>query len=298
MNPRETAWRLFSAELNKASAEKKGADEKSPSYLVTHLGAMVNRVLIAGVITEKENIGSEEDPMWKGRIQDVSGSFFFNVGRYQPEAAAAMADIETPSFVAVVGKVKAYTTDDQRVFVSVRPERIVNITEDVRKQWVLEAAQSMWSRLNTMKKALAVQDATREDLVARGFAPQDAEGIVMAIDNYGFPDSATYLKCIQTAMRELLPDRNIDLGLPEDMSDMPDEIALDSDGGSDVGDKEDLIMNLLEELDTDGKGAPREELEIRAESEGISALELEEISNTLMDKGLVYEPNLKYLKRI
>jgi uncharacterized protein len=298
MNPRETAWRLFSAELNKASAEKKGADEKSPSYLVTHLGAMVNRVLIAGVITEKENIGSEEDPMWKGRIQDVSGSFFFNVGRYQPESAAAMADIETPSFVAVVGKVKAYTTDDQRVFVSVRPERIVNITEDVRKQWVLEAAQSMWSRLNTMKKALAVQDATREDLVARGFAPQDAEGIVMAIDNYGFPDSATYLKCIQTAMRELLPDRNIDLGLPEDMSDMPDEIALDSDGGNDVGDKEDLIMNLLEELDTDGKGAPREELEIRAESEGISALELEEISNTLMDKGLVYEPNLKYLKRI
>ncbi len=59
-----------------------------------------------------------------------------------------------------------------------------------------------------------------------------------------------------------------------------------------------MILNLLEELDTDGKGAPREELERRAEAEGISSIELEEVSNTLMDKGLVYEPNLRYLKRI
>lgn len=55
---------------------------------------------------------------------------------------------------------------------------------------------------------------------------------------------------------------------------------------------------MLEELDTDGKGAPRDELERRAEAEGISSIELEEISNILMDKGLVYEPNLRYLKRI
>ena len=61
---------------------------------------------------------------------------------------------------------------------------------------------------------------------------------------------------------------------------------------------EDMILDLLEELDTDGKGAPREELERRAEAEGISSIELEEVSNTLMDKGLVYEPNLRYLKRI
>ena len=59
-----------------------------------------------------------------------------------------------------------------------------------------------------------------------------------------------------------------------------------------------IILQLLEELDTDGKGAPRDELERRAEAEGISAIELEEISNTLMDKGLVYEPNLRYLKKI
>ena len=72
----------------------------------------------------------------------------------------------------------------------------------------------------------------------------------------------------------------------------------DSNNGPNYGQIEDIILNMLEELDTDGKGAPRDELERRAEAEGISSIELEEISNILMDKGLVYEPNLKYLKRI
>ena len=36
----------------------------------------------------------------------------------------------------------------------------------------------------------------------------------------------------------------------------------------------------------------------RAEAEGINSIELEEITMSLMDKGLVYEPNLRYLKRI
>jgi RPA family protein len=130
VNSRETAWRLFSVELNSATHEIRGEDEKSPSFVVTKLGAMVNRVLIAGVLTEKENVGSEDEPMWPGRIQDLaSWNFFINVGRYQPEAAATMADLETPAFIAVVGKVRTYTTDDARVFVSIRPERIVAITE-------------------------------------------------------------------------------------------------------------------------------------------------------------------------
>ena len=53
-------------------------------------------------------------------------------------------------------------------------------------------------------------------------------------------------------------------------------------------------------VDKDGKLVPREKIRTkrRAEAEGISSIELEEISNVLMDKGLVYEPNLRYLKRI
>ena len=98
----------------------------------------------------------------------------------------------------------------------------------------------------------------------------------------------------------LLPDRDVDFGFPEDLSNEPDEIDIDNSGSDDhtQGELEEVILNMLDELDTDGKGAPRDELERRAEAEGISSIELEEISNVLMDKGLVYEPNLRYLKRI
>ncbi len=300
MNARETAWRMFSSELNSATYEIKGEDEKSPSYVVTRLGAMVNRVLIAGVLTEKENVGTDDEPMWRGRIQDLAtGNFFINVGRYQPEASAAIADIDTPEFVAIVGKVRTYTTDDERVFVSIRPERIVKINEEIRAQWILDAARSTWDRLNKMKKATSVEGLSEKALMDKGFSDKDAKGIMTALDQYDLPNSTTYLKSIQTALRTILPDKNIDLGLPEDMSDIPDEIDIEpGNTTNNNAEMEDLILSMLEELDTDGKGAPRDELERRAESEGISSMELEEISNVLMDKGLVYEPNLRYLKRI
>jgi hypothetical protein len=300
MNARETAWRVFATELNSSTLEIKATEEKMPSYIVTPLGAKINRVLVAGVLTEKENMGSEEEPMWRGRIQDVSGNFFINIGKFQPEASAAIADIEVPSLVAAVGRVRSYTTDDQRVFVTVRPEHIVQINQTVRNEWILETAKSTWKRLTATKKVLSMGEATEQDLVKAGMSPVEAFGITYALDNYGqMPDSALYLKTIQAALRMLLPDRDVDLGFPEDLSDEPDEIEIpENGGGNNAAQLEDLILNLLEELDTDGKGAPREELERRAEAEGISSIELEEVSNTLMDKGLVYEPNLRYLKRI
>jgi len=303
MNARETAWRVFATELNSTTLEIKATEEKMPSYVVTPLGAKINRVLIAGVMTEKENIGSDEEPLWRARIQDVSGNFYINVGRFQPEACTAIADIEVPSFVAAVGKVRAYTGDDGRTRVSVRPENIVPITEDVRKEWILETAKSTWKRLTGTKRVLGMGDATKEDLVKSGMSETEAFGITYALDNYGqMPDSSLYLKTVQAALRMILPDRDIDLGLPEDLSDSPDEFEMPEEGngssGNNAAQLEDMILNLLEELDVDGKGAPREELERRAEAEGISSIELEEVSNTLMDKGLVYEPNLRYLKRI
>ena len=301
-NPRETAWRVFANELNTSTLEIKATEEKMPSYVVSPLGAKINRVLVAGTLTEKANSGTPEEPLWRGRIQDVNGQFFLNVGRYQPDAMAAMADLEPPCFVAAVGRVRTYTTDDGRTFVSVRPERIIKIDESTLNEWLLDTAQSAWTRLKWMKQVVSLPDAKVPDLIKMGMSPVQAEGMLYALDNYGeMPDSSVYLKTIQNALRRLLPEKDVDFGFPEGMQDMPDEIDLDGDesgGAVNHGQMEDIVLSLLEELDTDGKGAPRDELERRAEAEGISAIELEEISNILMDKGLVYEPNLRYLKLI
>ncbi len=297
MNARETAWRLFANELNGSSATMKGDDEMSPFYVITKLGSVVNRVLIVGVLTEKENVGSEEEPLWRGRIQDVSGNFFINVGKYQPEAAATMADLEAPSYVAVVGKVRTYTADDGRVFVSVRPETIVEVSEEVRMQWILSAAESLWERLLRMKKAIAVNSTSEKELIDAGFSESEATGINTALSQYGMPESSTYIKLLQNALRMLLPDSNIDFGFPEDVG--PDEFDIEPvQNVAERQDMEDAVLNIIIELDRDDKGAPRDEVERAAEAEGISANELEEISDALMDKGLIYEPDLRRLKHI
>ncbi len=306
MNPRETAWRVSAIELNNSSIEIKAEEEKAPSYVVSRLGAKMNRVLIAGVMTEKENIGGMDEPMWKSRIDDgLGGNFFVNVGRFQPEASAAMADLEAPCFVAAVGRVRTYTADDGRVFVSVRPEHIVKIDEDIRKQWMLEVAKSTWRRLKNVKLAASSEDAKVPDLVAQGMSQAEAEGVLYALDHYdSMPDSTQYLKVIQAACRILLPDKNVDFGFAEAVDDGPDEMDMESGEatrGGNAGnhaEMEELVLSLIGELDVDGKGAPRDVLERRAEDEGIGSVDLEEITNSLMDNGLIYEPNLRYLKLI
>ena len=117
-----------------------------------------------------------------------------------------------------------------------------------------------------------------------------AEG---GVEKIGLPDGFIKLKFDDGSKK------NIDLGLPEELADAPEEIDLEPSASSaDSADKEDLILQLLVDLDTDGKGAPRDVLEDEASAKGISPMELEEITNSLMEKGLIYEPNLRYLKRI
>lgn len=299
---RETAWRVFANELSTSTLEIKAAEEKAPSYLVSPLGAKMNRVLIAGTLVEKTNSGTDDEPMWRARVEDVGGQFYLNIGRFQPEAAAAIAGIEPPCYVAAVGRVRAYTPEGGRTMVSVRPEHIIQIDKGTLNEWLLEAAQSAWTRLKWMKKVVSVEDAKVPDLIAMGMNPTQAEGMLYALDNYGsMPNSESYLKTIQNALRRILPEKDIDFGFPEGVDDVPDEMEIGggaSDNGSGKAAMEDVVLRLLEELDTDGKGAPRDELERRAEAEGVSSIDLEEISNNLMDKGLVYEPNLRYLKLI
>lgn len=296
---RETAYRVFSKELNSSVVSKKGTEEMSPSYVITPLGTMINRVLIAGVLTEIENAGSEEEPMWRGKVQDVAGNFFISVGKFQQEASASMANLEAPCYVSMIGKVRTYTTNDDRTFVSVRPEHIVKIEENDYFAWLLETARSVWSRLLRMREVLKVPDVTAAELTAKGFSAQDADGITTALDSYGQPESSIYLKMIQEALRRLLPDQNVDFGLPGDEGAVPTPSAAkkDDDSSNDT-EIEDMILAYLDEHDNDARGVFIEDLVRTMEDNGISAEKTEIVYNKLMDDGLIYEPNLGYLKKI
>ena len=295
---RETAYRIFSKELNSSTFSKRGEEEMSPSYIVSPLGTMINRVMISGVLTEIENSGTDDEPMWKGRVQDIAGNFFISVGKFQQEASASMANLEAPCYVSIIGKVRTYTTNDGRTFVSVRPEHIVRIEEDDYFAWLLETSRSLWKRLLTMRNVMKIPEVTNQDLTAKGFSPQEADGIITALDSYGNPESTMYLKMMQDALRRMLKDDSIDFGLPGDSNSAAEIVEKsEKDAENDLA-IEDMVMKYLDEMDDNPRGAYIDDLYRKGEEDGIPAQKIDEITDRLMDKGVIYEPNLGYLKKI
>ncbi len=144
---REVARRVFATEFNDAAYTfKESDDERAPVYLLLPTGERANRVFLVGTLTEKEDVG-EDNEYWRGRIVDPTGTFFVYAGQYQPEAASTLRELEPPAYVAVVGKPRTYETDDGTVNVSVRPESITEVDAATRDRWVVETAQRTLERI-------------------------------------------------------------------------------------------------------------------------------------------------------
>jgi RPA family protein len=144
---REVARRVFAREFNDAHFTfKESDDERAPLYALLPTGEQTNRVFLVGTLTETEDIGDDSE-YWRGRVVDPTGTFFVYAGQYQPDAAAQLRELETPTYVAVVGKPRTYETEDGSVNVSVRPESITQVDEATRDRWVVETAERTMERV-------------------------------------------------------------------------------------------------------------------------------------------------------
>ncbi len=293
MISREVAWRAFAGEYNSSTLEFKDEGERSPSYVITPLGAMVNRLLAVGVMTDNENIGTEAEPLWRARVSDPSGIFYLSAGQYQPEAAMAISEIDPPEFVAVVGKSRTYSPEEGTVYVSIRPESVKVVDEDIRDYWVLETARSTLNRISAMEDALEMEEPTAEELVNLDYSERLSEGIVRALEHYVGIDPDVYRAMVVDSLRYLLPDYEMDFEMPEEMGEEPEEIELEEEDF----DQEEIVLQTIDDLDQ-GDGAPWDDIVEEVKASGISKTELEEVTNSLLDKGLVYEPVLGKMKRI
>ena len=130
-------------------------------HAVTPTGQDVGRVLICGTLTEMEDIGND-NPYYKGRLVDQTGAISIYAGNYQPDALAAMEVIAPPSYIAVVGKIAMFTTEDGTVVPSVRPESITEIDEDVIRTWVFMTAKNLIELIEDPTKTKAKEIATEK----------------------------------------------------------------------------------------------------------------------------------------
>lgn len=147
---REPSRRIFAAELRECRYQfKEGDDEKSPTFVLLPTGERCNRLFIVGTLTEKQRQG-DQNIFYRGRVVDPTGTFFIMAGSYQPEAMQQLAKVDTPAFVAVIGKPNIYQTPDGAFLVSVRVESITVVDKETRDLWVLDTAARTLDRIEAM----------------------------------------------------------------------------------------------------------------------------------------------------
>ena len=294
---REVAWRLFASEYNDANLETEGTGERPPSYIVTPLGAKVNRVFVVGVITDVENVGTDGQPMWRARVSDPTGTFHVYAGQYQPEAAATLSKLKPPVFGAIVGKSRIYSPQPGTTYTSIRPETIKAVDETVRDFWILEACRSLQKRLDAMAEAQKMDPLTKEGLVKIGVKEAIADGIVQAMNHYGRVDLSRYTAMLAEGLRYLLPEYREPIAPGEPVVEAAAETKKE-EPPREPDESEAKVLEIIAALDKDGKGAPWEGILENATLKGVSKDSLEESINALLDKGLIYEPILGRMKKI
>ena len=330
MKRREPAWRMFASEYNDATVEIKGsAEEKIPSYVITPLGAKVNRLFIIGVLTDVEHI-SEGGDMVRAHVSDPTGVFTLYSGQYQQEATNSLSQIEVPAFVAVVGKARTYEPEPGTVFVSVRPELVHEVKADMRDQWIVETCRQTRERIAALIEARKMNPANAYDLRKLGYSKDLSEGVITAMKQYKDIDVHKYVTILQEALqyfssevseKEKTVEHNKKLikpktpidetnATPTEPEETPKVVKKGKKGkkeekpkdqepavkpASDPDDVEHAVLVIIKEIEGEN-GAAWDDIVKRCEKTGLDEAAVEEALTSLMDKGFIFEPVLGTIK--
>ena len=300
MKKREAAWRVFAGEYSDSTMEIKGEGEMTPSYVITPLGAKINRLFTVGVLTDVENI-SESGDLIRAHVSDPTGVFTLYSGQYQQEATDALSNIEVPAFVAVIGKARTYIPEDGTLFVSIRPERVAEVNAELRDLWILETCKSTKERIEAVVEAMKMNQENLNDLRKLGYSRELSDGISAALKHYGKIDLNKYVTLIQESLEYLKPGKET---LPEIKSNkridpkIQDEIAEDIKDEAEKDNSEEtenIVLEKIKEIEGED-GASWDKITDNCKKAGLDKDIVEESLSSLMDKGLIYEPILGTIK--
>jgi len=306
---RETAWRIFAGEYNDSTIEIKSEGEMMPSYVITPLGAKVNRVFVIGVLTDVENV-SEGGDFVRAHLSDPTGVFTIYSGSYQQEITDQLLKIDVPAFVALTGKVRTYIPEEGTMYVSIRPEKILEVDASVRDKWILETCKNTKDRIEAVLEALKMNETDKIDLRKLGYSKDLSEGISQAIKNYGNIDLNKYVRLIQESLQYLIPEgksqnnekkvetKEKNQDIKENKNETKQETQKEETKDENEIDFEEIeknVLNIIREIEGED-GAPWDNITEECNKKGLDSDTVEEALSSLMDKGLIYEPILGTIK--
>jgi RPA family protein len=252
---RQPAWHMLASEFSEATLNEKGSGEYDPSFVITKLGAKVNRVVVAGLLERLEvRETSNGSTLYQGQMRDPSGLHYFSVGDYASESMRELTlslvektEVGEPVLLLMVAKSRWYQTDEGAVYTSLRPEEACEIDAQQYALWLTRTCEDTLQRMKHFTDSLAAEP-TREGLVAAGIPPHMIDGLLVSRNHYGEIDTENYTLNIMQAL-------DIAEGRMEAASQLvaapvarTDEESSESESGGESEVKE-TILSIIEQLD-------------------------------------------------
>jgi uncharacterized protein len=303
MTGREPAWRVFAHEFQAAVHEESGTGERPVRYVLSPLGARMNRVLLVGSLGVPDSVGKDPAaPFLRSRLADPTGSFNVTAGGFQPRALAAFQAIQTPQRAMVVGKAHLYSGRDGVAYGSIRAEAVRAIDAEEYRAALAEVLRQTLARLDLLEDVRAGRGPeTGADAARAGIAPLWWTGAVRATARYPTADLAPFRAPLTAVLRELTGPVAPSTPAPPSTARVthaaPPEPAAAPSAAERAQEASFLdIVDDLAERSADGYAELKEALGA-AERGGLSGDRAEELLNRLEETGVLEEPIVGKLRR-
>ena len=309
---RQSAIRIFAQEYSDSNLPLEGVGEYAPSFIITKLGAKVNRALFGGVIDRFERREGDNGPTYSGHLRDATGGVRrFQIAPFQPElhadAEELLARFESGDrfLMMMIGRARWFESDDGGIFTSFRAEEFTTVERSVYVNWLVEASAATLRRLDAYNLSLESEN-TNESLKSAGVPADLIEGMILAKNHYSSFDPENYkVGVLQSLSMALSSNSEIEqmitsteestvLEVPENSPQMKND-AVKSDSKP-TGDVDDVILNVIRSS-SNPDGMPYDSIVLACVEAGFSRESSEDAIEDLRDiKCEIIEPRFGFFQ--
>ncbi|MEC8736390.1 MAG: hypothetical protein VXX39_05475 [Candidatus Thermoplasmatota archaeon] len=302
---RQPALHMLASEFSESTLNEKGSGEFDPSFVITKLGAKVNRVIVAGLLERLETRDTSNGAViYQGQLRDPSGVHYFSVGDYASDSVRELtiqlsAKIESgePVLLLMVAKTRLFQTDEGAVYTSIRPEEMTIIDRNMYAVWLSRTCQSMLKRMDTFTGSLN-HEANLEQLAKSGIEQNLVSGLVASRNHYGDVDLEHYRLNIMQALD--IAEGKIESASQPVLPNQSPQADNDSEGSGseeESDELEDVIIDIIQKLDN-GDGVDFETIIVNCEARGFQRSAIEERIEQLSDEGSLHEPAFGWFRLV
>lgn len=299
---------MLASEFSDSTLNQQGSGEFDPMFIITKLGAKVNRVIVAGMLERLDpRETSNGSTLWQGQLRDPSGLHFFSVGDYAPESMRELtiqlsSRIEDGESIMLLMTAKAryFQNEEGAVYTSLRPEEAAIVTREVYRNWLVSACKGMLERMDMQEKTISLEKTTNA-LAAAGIPENMREGLLLAGEHYGEIDTEPYRLNIMNAL-DIAEDKipsftptstpKSQASLEVDAQESTQGETSPSDGEVDLNQ---VLLDLISRLDQ-GEGVDFDTLLSNAAARGHDRDASEAALDDLTEDGTVHEPRFGWFK--